>query len=61
MKHDDRRCFADGPTTGVAMPRPAVVAAGGVECVWESFGEAGPSLDHGDAETFGERSIAVDQ
>src|SRR6185436_472063 len=45
----------------VGSPRVGVLAAGGVEGVWESFGESGPSLDHGDAESFGEGSVAVDQ
>jgi hypothetical protein len=45
----------------MGSPRVGVVAAGRVAYVWESFGEASPSLDHGDAESFGERSVAVDQ
>jgi hypothetical protein len=45
----------------MGSPRVGAVAAGGVEGVWESFGEASPSLDDGDAKSFGERSVALDQ
>src|SRR5215470_13004179 len=45
----------------VGSPWVGVVAAGGVEGVRERLGEPGPSLDHGDAESFGEGGVALDQ